>query len=238
MLYAYEQGVFMFQDQPLQDSLVNFMYGVYGLMSGALAVTGVTAYFVSTIPNIENTLFGSPLLITVIFIAQLALVVALSMMIQRLTFAMALTMFFVYATSLGVTLSAIFLVYTEASIVQTFAVSSGMFGVMTIYGYITRADLTKLGNVMMMALWGLIIALLVNLFFRSPMFDLVISGAGVVIFTLLTAYDTQKIKQMGEHMLGDQEMMGKVAVIGALTLYLDFVNLFLFLLRFMGRRQD
>ncbi len=228
----------MFQEQTMQDRLVNFMYGVYGLMSGALAITAVTAYFVSTIPNIETTLFGSPLLVTLIFIAQLALVVALGLMIQRLTFPMALTMFFVYAISLGITTSVIFLVYTKASIMQTFAVSAGMFGVMTIYGYVTGTDLTKLGNVMMMALWGLIIALIVNLFLRNPMFDLLVSGAGVVIFTLLTAYDTQKIKQIGEHMFGEQEMMGKVAILGALTLYLDFVNLFLFLLRFMGRRRD
>ena len=228
----------MIQEQTVQDRLVNFMYGVYGLMSGALALTAVTAYFISTIPHIEVTLFGSPLLVTLLFVGQIALVIALGMLIQRLTFPMALTMFFVYAISLGVTLSVVFLVYTKASIVQTFVVTSGMFGVMTIYGYVTGTDLTKLGNVLMMAVWGLIIALLVNLFLRNPMFDLMISAAGVVIFTLLTAYDTQKIKQMGEHMLGDQEMMGKVAVIGALTLYLDFVNLFLFLLRFMGRRRD
>ena len=228
----------MYQEQSLQDRLVDFMYGVYGLMSGALTVTAVTAYAISTIPNIEITLFGSPLLVTLLFIGQIALVIALGAMIQRLTLPMALTMFFVYALSLGVTLSVIFLVYTKTSIVQTFVVSAGMFGVMTIYGYVTGADLTKLGNVLMMALWGLIIALLVNLFLRNPMFDLVISGAGVLIFTLLTAYDTQKIKQIGMHMLGDQEMMGKVAVLGALTLYLDFVNLFIFLLRFTGRRRD
>ena len=228
----------MIQEQTLQDQLVNFMYGVYGLMSGALALTAVTAYFISTIPNIQVTLFGSPLLMALIFIGQFALVIALTAMLQRLTLPMALAMFFVFATSLGVTLSVFFLVYTEASIVQTFVVTSGTFGVMTIYGYVTGADLTKLGNVLIMAVWGLIIALLVNLFLRNPMFDLVVSGAGVLIFTLLTAYDTQKIKQMGEHMLGDQEMIGKVAVLGALTLYLDFVNLFLFLLRFMGRRRD
>ena len=132
----------------------------------------------------------------------------------------------------------IFLVYTQASIMQTFIVTAGMFGVMTIYGYLTHTDLTKLGNVMMMAVWGLIIALLVNLFFRNPMFDLLISAAGVLVFTALTAYDTQKIKQIGEHMMADDEMMSKVAVLGALTLYLDFVNLFLYLLRFMGRRRD
>lgn len=228
----------MIQEQTIQDQLVNFMYGVYGLMSGALALTAVTAYFISTIPNIQGTLLGSPLLMGLIFIGQFALVIALTAMLQRLTFPMALAMFFVFATSLGITLSLFFLIYTKASIVQTFVVTSGTFGVMTIYGYVTGADLTKLGNVLIMAMWGLIIALLVNLFLRNPMIDLVISGAGVLIFTLLTAYDTQKIKRMGEHMLGDQEMLGKVAVLGALTLYLDFVNLFLFLLRFMGRRRD
>ncbi len=229
----------MFQsEQTMQDRLVNFMYGVYGLMSGALTITAITSYFVSRIPNIETTLFGSPLLVMLIFIAQLALVFGLSLMIQRLTFPMALTMFLAYSVSVGITTSVIFLVYTEASIMQTFVVAAGMFGTMTIYGYLTGTDLTRLGNVMMMAIWGLIIAVLVNIFFQNPMFDLLISAAGVLIFTALTAYDTQKIKQIGEHMMADQEMMGKVAVLGALTLYLDFVNLFLFLLRFMGRRRD
>ncbi len=229
----------MFQsEQSLQDRLVNFMYGVYGLMSGALALTAVTSYFIATIPNISTTLFGSPLLVTLIVIGQLALVIGLSVMINRLTFPMALTMFFVYAISVGVTTSVIFLVYTKASIVQTFIVASATFGVMTIYGYLTGTDLTRVGNIAMMALWGLIIALLVNLFFQSPMIELVISAVGVLVFTVLTAYDTQKIKQIGAHMIGDQEMMSKVAVLGALTLYLDFVNLFLFLLRFMGRRRD
>lgn len=226
------------QEQTTQDRLVSFMYGVYGLMAGALTITGLTAYFVSTIPNITTTLFGSPWLITLIFIGQLVLVISLGAMVQRLSFPMALTMFLVYSVSVGLTTSLIFLVYTQASIVQTFAVTAGMFGAMTIYGYLTGTDLTKLGNVMMMMLWGLIIALLVNLFMRSPMFDLLISAAGVLIFTALTAYDTQKIKQIGEHMIADHEMMGKVAVLGALTLYLDFINLFLFLLRFMGRQRD
>lgn len=229
----------MFQhEQTAQDRLINFMYGVYGLMTGALTLTAITSYYIAQIPNIEVTLFGSPLLVALLFIGQILLVLGLSFMIQRLTFPMALTMFLVYSVSVGVTTSVIFLVYTEASIMQTFIVTAGMFGVMTIYGYLTHTDLTKLGNVMIMALWGLIIALLVNLFFRSPIFDLLISAAGVLVFTALTAYDTQKIKQIGEHMIADQEMMAKVAVLGALTLYLDFVNLFLYLLRFMGRRKD
>ncbi len=221
-----------------QERVAHFMYAVYGLMAGALALTGVTAYFISTIPHISTTLFASPLLMTAIVIGQLALVIGLSMMIQRLTFPMALTMFLVYAISVGVTTSIIFLVYTMGSIVQTFGVCGSMFGVMCIYGYLTGADLTKVGNVAMMGLWGIIIAMLVNLFLRNPMIDLVISVIGVVVFTALTAYDTQKIKQMGQSMAGEREMMSKVAVIGALTLYLDFLNLFLFLLRFMGRRRD
>ena len=225
-------------EQTMQDRVVNFMYAVYGLMSGALALTAVTAFYISRIPNIAATLFGSPLLVTLIFIGQLALVFALSAMIQRLSFPMALAMFLGFAISIGITTSAIFLTYTTVSIVQTFAVAAGMFGVMTIYGYLTGTDLTRLGNVLIMALWGVIIAMLVNFFFQSPMVNLLISIAGVILFTLLTAYDTQKIKQFGEHMISDREMMRKVAVLGALTLYLDFINLFLFLLQFMGRRRD
>ncbi len=225
-------------EQTMQDRLVNFMYGVYGLMSGALSITAITAYYVSRIPNIDTTLFGSPLLVTLIFIGQLALVIALSMMIQRLTFPMALAMFFCYAVSLGITLSVIFLVYTEGSIMQAFAVSSAMFGAMTIYGYLTGTDLTQIGNVAIMGLFGLLISMFVNFFLQSPQFDLLLSAGGVLIFTVLTAYDTQKIKNMGQHLMADQEMMPKVAVLGALMLYLDFVNLFLFLLRFMGRRRD
>ncbi len=221
-----------------QERLVDFMYAVYGLMSGALALTTVTAYYISTIPHITTTLFASPLLVTFIIIAQFALVIGLSAMIQRLTFAMALSMFLVFSISMGVTTSIVFVVYTLGSIVQTFGVAAGMFGVMCIYGYLTRTDLTKVGNVAMMGLWGIIIAFLVNLFLQNPMIDLVFSAIGVVVFTALTAYDTQKIKQMGQYMMGDREMMGKVAVRGALTLYLDFINLFLLLLRFMGRRRD
>ena len=228
----------MFEETSIQDRLINFMYGVYGLMTGALTLTAITAYFVSQIPNIAATLFGSPLLVTLIFIGQLALVIALSLTIQRLTFAMALAMFLAYSISMGITLSAIFLVYTQGSIVLAFSISAGMFGAMTIYGYLTGTDLTKIGNVMVMGLWGLIIAMLVNLFVQSSQLDLLLSAAGVVIFTVLTAYDTQKIKQLGIHMVENDEMMAKVAVLGALTLYLDFVNLFLLLLRFVGRRRD
>lgn len=225
-------------EQTMQDRLINFMHGVYALMAGALTITALTAYFVSQIPHIAETIFGSPFLLFLIFIGQLALIISLGAMIARLTFPMALTMFFVYSISVGVTTSFIFLLYTQASIVQTFAVAAGMFGFMSIYGYLTRTDLTRMGNMAMMALFGFILALIVNFFLRSPFFDLLISAAGVLIFTALTAYDTQKIKQMGQQLLGDQEMMPKVAVLGALALYLDFVNLFLFLLRFMGRRRD
>ena len=221
-----------------QRQVVDFMYGVYGLMAGALALTTITAYYVSTIPHIATTLFGSPLLMTLIFIGQLALVISLSAMIQKLTFAMSLAMFLVYSISVGVTTSLIFLVYTYGSIVQTFAVAAGMFAVTSIYGYLTKADLSKLGNVMMMAVWGIIIALLVNLWLQNEMIDLLLSVVGVIVFTALTAYDTQKIKYIGQHLLSDGEMASKVAVLGALTLYLDFINLFLFLLRFMGRRRD
>ncbi len=229
----------MYESEYTGDTrLANFMYSVYGLMGAALAVTCATAYYVSTIANIRTTLFGSPGLMTVLVVVQLALVFGLAAAIEKLSLALAVTMFAVYAISVGITTSAIFLVYTPGSIVQTFGVAAGMFGVMGVYGYLTGSDLSKLGNIAMMGLWGIIIALLVNMWLQNPVIDLVFSGIGVVVFTALTAYDTQKIRQMGQSMMGSGQMMGKVAVIGALTLYLDFINLFLFLLRFMGRRRD
>lgn len=225
-------------EQTMQERLSNFMYGVYGLMSGGLTITAMTAYYVARIPNIEQTLLNNSLLMTLIFIGQFALVIALTALFSRLTFPMALLMFFTYAISLGITLSGVFLLFTAGSVAQTFGVAAGMFGAMTIYGYLTDTDLTRMGNVLMMLLIGLIIAMLVNLFMQSSVFNLMISAAGVVIMTLFTAYDTQKIKQLGMGLLGHDEMFAKVAVLGALMLYLDFINLFLFLLQFMGKKRD
>ena len=150
---------------------------------------------------------------------------------------MAAALFILYAATLGVTLSSIFLVYTYTSIFATFLVTSVMFGAMAIYGYFTKADLSSMGSYLLMALVGLIIGGLVNMFLKNQTFQYMISAVGVLIFTLLTAYDVEKIKRMSQEMLGDRETMAKISILGALMLYLDFVNLFLYLLQFMGRRR-
>lgn len=214
------------------------MYRVYGWMSVALIITAAIAYYIASQPAIATAIYTKPALLIGIFIAQIALVVALSFFLMRLSVATALILFLIYAASVGVTTSAIFLVYDIHSIYATFLVTSATFATMCLYGYFTRTDLTTLGNIAFMALIGLIIALLVNLFLHNQTLDLILSGFGVLIFTALTAYDSQKIKQIGYHMIADQESLQKVAIFGALTLYLDFINLFLFLLSFMGKRKD
>jgi uncharacterized protein len=174
----------------------------------------------------------------VLFIIQIGLVLCLSALIQRLNLVSAVALFILYAVTLGITLSAIFRVFELPSIFATFLVSAGMFGAMALYGYFTRADLTSLGSIGFMALIGLIIGGLVNMWLKSPGFNYVLSAIGVLVFTLLTAYDVQKIKNMMVNMQQDSESMSKMALVGALTLYLDFINLFLYMLQFMGKRKD
>ncbi len=223
----------------MEGRVQSLMYAVYGWMSVALAITAITAYYIASMPGMLMALMKNPMLLIFIFIAQIALVIGLAYFLPRMSLTTAIIMFTLYAVSVGITISSIFLVYTQASIATTFFVTAGMFAGMSLYGYFTKADLTTVGNIGIMILWGLIISMFINWFLQSPMFDLVISGIGVVVFALLTAYDTQKIKQIGQHMLiQDEQVMGKVAVIGALTLYLDFINLFLFLLRFLGNRRE
>jgi FtsH-binding integral membrane protein len=222
----------------LDQRVSSFMAGVYGWMSCALAITAGVSYYVAHNPMILMYLRMHSWVMLGLFIAQFALVLGITFMINRISFITALVLFLLYAVSLGITLSSIFYIYTEGSIISTFLTTAGMFGVMSLYGYITKADLTSMGNISFMALIGLIIGSVVNMFLQSEQFDYILSGIGVVVFVLLTAYDTQKIKQIGRHMLADQETMSKIALIGALNLYLDFINLFLFLLRFMGNRRD
>jgi FtsH-binding integral membrane protein len=215
----------------------NFMYRVYAWMTFALSMTAITAYFLSLRPEFVYKL-AQPFVFICLVVAQLAAVLILSFMLQRLSTTMAVILFTVYAILVGITLSPIFLVYTTGSIWLTFAVTAGTFGAMGLYGYFTRADLSTMGSFLTMALIGLIIGFLVNMFLHSQAFDYVLSGIGVIIFTLLTASDVQKLKRLSQSMVADQETMGKIAVLGALTLYLDFINLFLFLLRFLGNRRD
>ncbi len=222
---------------PLEERISAFIYRVFGFMAMALAITAGTAFYVSRVPSLYKSLLEQPTILFAVLLIQIFLVVVLSLFITRLSFVFAALIFFVYAVSLGYTLSVIFLAYTQASIFATFLTTATMFGAMSLYGYFTKADLSTIGNMATMALFGLIIGMLVNLWLGSSMFEYVLSAIGVVVFTLLTAYDVQKIKQLGQQLIAQREAMNKVAIVGALTLYLDFINLFLFLLRFTGQRK-
>jgi FtsH-binding integral membrane protein len=222
----------------LDQKISSFMAGVYGWMGCALTITAGVAYYVASVPAIFMYVHTHPGIAIALFIAQLGFVLSIVSFINRMTFITALTLFLLYSATLGITLSAIFFEFTQASILSTFLTTACMFAGMSLYGYVTKADLTSIGSMSIMALFGLIIGMVVNMFLKSAQFDYILSGIGVVLFTLLTAYDTQKIKQMARPMLVEQELIGKVTLIGALTLYLDFINLFLFLLRFMGQRRE
>jgi len=222
----------------LDQKVSSFMAGVYGWMSCALALTAGAAYYVASVPAIFTYIYTHQGILFGLLIVQLALVIAITAFLSRMNFITTLVLFLLYAVTLGITLSSIFYVYTESSILATFLTTALMFSVMSLYGYVTKADLTSIGSMSMMVLVGLIIGIVVNMFLKSEKFDYVLSGIGVVVFVLLTAYDTQKIKQIARPMLVQEELVGKVTLVCALTLYLDFVNLFLFLLRFMGKRRD
>jgi len=220
-----------------EQHVSSFMAGVYGWMSSALIITAASAYYVASHASLF-AMIQQPAVLFGLFCVQIVLVIALSFFLNRLSFFTALVMFLLYSCSLGVTLSSIFYIYTQSSIALTFFVSALMFGIMSLYGYMTRSDLTAIGSISFMALIGLIIGMVVNMFLKNSSFDYILSGIGVIIFVLLTAYDTQKLKQFARPLLADRENMLKITVVGALMLYLDFINIFLFLLRFMGQRRE
>jgi FtsH-binding integral membrane protein len=221
------------------------MLRVYNLMAGALALTGLVAYFVANTPVLLNAIYqvnaqgalAPTLLGWVVMLAPLAMVFFLSFRIQQMSQGTAQLTFWAYAALVGASLASIFLLYTGASIALTFFVTAATFGAMSLYGYTTKRDLTGFGNFLFMGLIGILIASLVNIFFQSAMVTFVVSVLGVLIFTGLTAWDTQKIKQTYYAVGGDAAVLGKAAIMGALSLYLDFLNIFLFLLRFMGDRR-
>lgn len=214
-----------------------FMTQVYGWMSVALLITATVSIWVAATPALINIIFGNRLVFYALLIAEVVLVGYMSAAVQRVSAQTATLMFIGYALLNGLTLACIFLVFTGGSIASTFFVTAGTFGAMSAYGYFTQRDLTSLGNLLMMALIGLIIASIVNLFMQNEMLYWITSFAGVLIFVGLTAYDTQKIKAMNIIGNAGTEEDRKEAIMGALTLYLDFINLFLFLLRFFGRRK-
>jgi hypothetical protein len=218
---------------PQTESRV-FIVDVFRWMTGGLAVTGAVAWFLSARPEAIAQIAGNPVVFWGLCIAELAAVFVLSGRTESLSPATATALFLGYAAINGLTLSVIFLVYTQSSIANAFFVTAGTFAAMSVYGSITKTDLTSIGNLAFMALIGLIIASVVNIFLRSSGLDWATAYAGVLIFTALTAYDAQRIKAM--HAAGEDET--NEAISGALALYLDFVNLFLSLLRIMGRRRE
>ncbi|WBS76724.1 Bax inhibitor-1/YccA family protein [Elizabethkingia meningoseptica] len=210
------------------------MSKVYGWMSLALVVTGVIAYLVAGSETLISAIIANKLLFYGLIFAELGLVLWLSARIAKMSTTTAIAAFMGYSVLNGLTLSLIFLIYTFSSIALTFFVTAGTFAVMSIYGYVTKSDLTKIGKILMMLLVGIIIASVVNLFLKSPMIYWITTYVGVAVFVGLIAYDTQKIKNYFLEVGGDESLIGKMAIMGALTLYLDFINLFLFLLRLFG----
>jgi FtsH-binding integral membrane protein len=230
----------------VQVRVNSFVRSVYNWMAIGLALTGFTAYFVATSPSLLSMLFqvvGNRLQPTMLFygliIGELAMVFTLSARVAKMQASTATGLFVAYSALNGATLSSIFLIYTSASITSVFFICAGTFAVTSAYGWVTKKDLTSMGQFMFMGLIGIIIASVVNIFMQSPAMYMIISYIGVIVFVGLTAYDTQKIKYMAVSQPVDATgaMVRKGAIIGALTLYLDFINLFLMLLRIFGDRR-
>lgn len=221
-----------------QAAFMTLMSKVYIWMTLALAMTGVTAYCVANSPTLLYTIFSNPMLTWGLLIGEFVLVMIMSAGINRMPFPVAGLLFVLYSILNGVTLSCILLVYTESSIATAFFVTAGTFAAMTVVGLTIKKDLGMMGRILIMALIGLIIATVVNIFVGSTFLEMIISYVGVLIFVGLTAYDTQKIKQMFLEVGGEEnDATMKLALMGSLTLYLDFINLFLYILRIFGNRK-
>ena len=213
------------------------MRKVYVWMTLALALTGFTAYGVATSPGIITALYSNSVLLWGLVIAEFAIVFGVSAAINRLSLTTATLLFVLYSVINGALFSSIFLVYTMSSIASVFFITAGTFGVMALIGYTTKKDLSSMGKILFMALIGIIIATIVNIFLKSSGLETIVSYLGVLIFVGLTAYDTQKIKNMLLMAPDASEASQKIALFGALNLYLDFINLFIYLLRIFGRRE-
>lgn len=215
----------------------NFLPKVYGWMTAGLALTALAAALTLSSQQLMNLIFGNKLIFYGLIFGELGLVIALSAAINKISSATATLLFLGYSALNGVTFASIFLIYTSSSIASTFFVASGTFAAMSLYGTVTKRDLTSWGSFFFMGLVGILIASLVNIFLQSAMIYWIVSYVGVFVFVGLTAYDTQKLKRIGEAGFDNEESRKKASILGALTLYLDFINLFLMLLRVMGNRR-
>lgn len=221
-------------DYSLSQRVSTVMKGVYLRMTFGLLVTAIVALLANS-QGFVDYMFTHSFVYWGLFIAEIAIVLFLSARITKMSSASAAALFYLFAVINGLALSSIFYVYTKTSIAKTFFITAGTFGGMTVFGYTTKQDLSKIGSILYMALWGLIIALVVNLFMHSTTLEWIISIAGVIIFVGLTAWDTQQIKTMAEQLPASSA--GHLATLGALNLYLDFINLFIYLLRIFGNRD-
>jgi len=221
----------------IQIAQSNFISKVYAWMGGALLVTAIVALFTASSQSLIQLIIYNRFIFFGIIIAELACVIYMTSVINKISSQIATLLFFIYATLNGLTFGLIFLVYTSESIASTFMITAISFGIMSLYGYTTKRDLTSIGNLSFMALIGIILASIVNFFLQSEMLYWIITYIGVLIFVGLIAYDTQKIKRMYNIENENTEIEAKGAIMGALALYLDFINLFLFLLRIFGRRK-
>jgi FtsH-binding integral membrane protein len=221
---------------PVSDTISTFLQAVYGWMAAGLGITAVTAWFVAGSPTLVTAVATNQVLFWGLVIAQLGLVFVLSARVDRLAASTASSLFILYSILTGVTLSFVLLVFTGESVATTFFVTAGMFGALAAYGVVTRRSLVGLGSFLFMGLIGVVLASIVGLFWHSDALQFMISLAGVVVFTGLTAYDAQRLKEMAGALPGGEP--GSYAIAGALALYLDFINLFLSLLRLFGRRRE
>jgi len=228
-------GSLQFPDTAIDEGLRQYMLRVYNYMGGGLVLTAVVAYAAAA-SGLYAALYGT-LIFWLIILAPLALVLLLGFRIHKMSLGAAQTAFWTYAGLVGVSLAGLFLAYTGASIAQTFFIAAAMFLSMSLYGYSTGRDLTRLGSILFMGLIGLVVASVVNLFLGSSGLQFAISMVGVIVFTGLTAWDTQRIRDM-YFADADETIAGKSAIMGALALYLDFLNLFLMLMKLMGHRRD
>ena len=220
------------------SGLQTYMAQVYGWMTCGLLLTAFVSWFAVKTPRVMEFVFSSQITFFGLIILQLAVVFVLSGLVHKMSGALATGLFMLYSALTGLTMASIFLVYTYSSIATTFFVTAGMFGAMTLYGYTTKRDLSKMGSLLFMALIGILVASLVNYWLKSPALMWAITYIGVVVFVGLTAYDTQKLKYMGENInIDDKENLRRYSIVGALTLYLDFINLFMMLLRIFGNRR-
>jgi len=216
--------------------LRSYMLSVYNYMASGLALTGIVAYIIAATPALYQPLFGTPLK-WVVMLAPLGLVFFFSFKLESMKASTAHTIFWVFAGLMGASMATIFLAFTGASVARVFFITAGTFAAMSLYGYTTKTDLSKFGSFLIMGVIGLVLASIVNIFLASSALHFAISAIGVLLFVALTAYDTQRIKSIyADHY--DDETISKLKISGALTLYLDFINLFMFLLQFLGVRRE